>query len=322
MIEVANARKRYGTFEAVRDITFEIGNGEVVGLLGPNGAGKTTVMKMLTCYHYPTSGSIHINGNNIFQQQVAIKRDIGYLPENAPVYTDLTVWEYLQFVAQARGIPAAERPAKIEHTIARCGLESVRHSSIDVLSKGYKQRVGLAQAIIHNPPILILDEPTNGLDPNQIIEIRSLIRNLGEEKTVILSSHILQEVEAVCDRVIILNEGKIAAMGTAAEIAAGMRGGEMYRVTLKGSESTDFQTLFDQLKTLENIVNTKERSNTDTRRDIWRGELILRPEIEGTGGELIFDWAVARNLKILELAKPRVKLEDLFTQLTQGEESE
>ena len=200
MIEVKNLVKNYGRFPAVKGVSFSIGKGDIVGLRGPNGAGQTTIMKVLTCYHYPDGGSATLNGYDAIREPLQVKHQIGYLPEMAPVYTDLNVYEYLNFIAEARGIDGAEKGARIEKTAAECGLTSVLYKEIGNLSKGYRQRVGLAQAILHEPEILILDEPTTGLDPNQIIEIRNLIKKIGKEKTVLLSTHILQEVEAVCDR--------------------------------------------------------------------------------------------------------------------------
>jgi len=220
MIEVKNLSKKYGDFEAVRDVSFSVGRAEVLGFLGPNGAGKTTIVKTLTGYHYPSDGQVKIDGICVEEDPVAIKTRIGYLPESVPLYGDMTPEEYLYFAASARLLPKGERRSAVDRAIDACGLEgAAKKQRIESLSKGYKQRAGLAQAIIHDPPILILDEPTSGLDPNQIIEMRTLIRELGKRKTVILSTHILSEVEAVCSRLIILNKGRIAAQGTPEEIA-------------------------------------------------------------------------------------------------------
>ena len=211
MIKVENIDKIYGKFKAVDNVSFHIGKGEIVGLLGPNGAGKTTIMKILTGYHYPTHGTAILNGYSIYDDLLKVKESTGYLPEMAPLYDDLTVIEYLDFMADIRKVPKEHKKREIERVIQECGLSPVVYRSIGKLSKGYRQRTGLAQAIIHSPDILILDEPTTGLDPNQIIEIRKLICDIGKEKTVILSTHILQEVEAVCNRVLILDHGKIVA---------------------------------------------------------------------------------------------------------------
>ena len=219
MIEVRKLGKKYGSFEALRGISFSAGPAEVFGFLGPNGAGKTTVMKALAGCHYPSAGEVRINGISVEEEPFETKKLIGYLPENNPLYGDLSPEEYLDFAASARLLFGTEKQRAIDRALSLCNLEERRKQRIDSLSKGFRQRLGLAQAIIHDPPVLILDEPTSALDPNQIIEIRSLIRELGKKKTVILSTHILGEVEALCNRVLILNEGLVAAQGTTEEIA-------------------------------------------------------------------------------------------------------
>ena len=219
MIDVRNLSKIYGNFEAVKDISFSVGSAEVLGFLGPNGAGKTTVMKALAGCHYPSDGEVRIGGISVEDEPERTKKLVGYLPENNPLYGDLTPDEYLDFIASARLLSGDEKREAVNRALSLCSLEDRRNQRIDSLSKGYRQRLGLAQAIVHDPPVLVLDEPTSGLDPNQIIEIRSLIREFGKNKTVILSTHILQEVEAVCSRLIILNEGCIIAQGTFEEIA-------------------------------------------------------------------------------------------------------
>ncbi|MDP3976363.1 MAG: ATP-binding cassette domain-containing protein, partial [bacterium] len=218
MITVEKLRKSYGSFVAVDDISFEIKKGEIVGLLGPNGAGKTTTMRMLTCFFPASSGSITINGADAFEESLKVKQSIGYLPENAPLYGDMKVEEYLDYVADIRQIPSGRKKSRIHQVVEQVGLLPRLQQEIGHLSKGYRQRVGLAQAMLHDPEILILDEPTSGLDPNQIIEIRSLIKEIGKQKTIILSTHILSEAEATCDRVLIISNGKIVASGTAEEL--------------------------------------------------------------------------------------------------------
>ncbi len=218
MIRLENLVKDYGTVRAVDSINFEINEGEILGFLGPNGAGKSTTLKMITCYLNPSSGNISVENFNVAENSEEIRAMIGYLPETNPLYLEMTVFDYLKYVANMRGIKGKEFDSAFKKTIAKCGLKEVVAKPIHTLSKGYKQRVGLAQAIIHNPKILILDEPTSGLDPNQIVEIRELIKDLGKEKTVILSSHILQEVQALCDRIVIINRGKIVADGSQAEL--------------------------------------------------------------------------------------------------------
>jgi len=301
-----NLGKRYGALEAVRGVSFRIDDGEVVGLLGPNGAGKTTIMKILTCYMYPSFGTAQVNGFDVFEEPLAIKASVGYLPENAPLYTDLNVMEYLEFMADARSLKGAARKERIERAVEECGLQSVVYRSIDKISKGYKQRTGLAQAILHNPQILILDEPTTGLDPNQIIEIRGLIKRLGKEKTVILSTHILQEVEATCGRVLILNEGQIVAQGTPDEINREMKGEVVLGLTLKGDRAP---------KGLEKVPGVREVLKSSSTAS-GRHELQLALLPESGAEEAVFDWAVGERYKILAMVPQRLSLEELFTKLT------
>ena len=308
MITVENLRKHYGNFEAVRNVSFSVGREQVLGFLGPNGAGKTTIMKILTGYHFPSRGQVKIDGVSVEEDPVGIKRRIGYLPETNPLYGDMTPEEYLFFVACARLIPAGKRQNALDKAINSCGLDGVRNQRIDSLSKGYKQRVGLAQAIIHDPEILILDEPTSGLDPNQIIEIRSLIRELGKRKTVILSTHILQEVEAVCGTVLILNEGGIAAQGTPEEIALTMkgRGGDTWELYLKGAA----EDIEGRLSSLGSEVYKLTIENHEN------GIVRLSFSMEAGDGELLFDWAVSEGFKIIGMQRRKLSLEDIFVKLT------
>ncbi len=214
MIEVKNLTKKFGALTAVDNLSFQVNKGEVLGFLGPNGAGKSTTMRMITCFLTPTSGAASVNGYDINKHPVEVRKQIGYLPENAPVYPDMTVESFLKFIAEMREYCGAQLKKKVDETIEKCFLKNVRHQSVDTLSKGYKQRVCFAQAILHDPPILILDEPTDGLDPNQKHEVRQLIKKMGKEKCVILSTHILEEVDSVCSRAIIIAKGKIVADGT------------------------------------------------------------------------------------------------------------
>jgi ABC-2 type transport system ATP-binding protein len=311
MIEAKNLGKFYGSFPAVKDASFTVRPAEIVGLLGPNGAGKTTIMKILTGYHYPSRGSALLGGRDVTEDPVAVKASVGYLPESAPVYGEFTVEEYLRFVAEARGIPREGRRPAIEKAVEACGLEKVYRRSIDRLSKGYRQRTGLAQAVIHDPPILILDEPTAGLDPNQILEIRRLIRRLGGEKTVLLSTHILQEVEALCDRILILNEGLIAAEGTRDEIARRLKGDERYRAAIKSARPVTPESLREVrgFKALESLTAAADGA--------IEACLSFLPGTDG--GEALFDWAVERGFKLTALSRERYSLEDLFTRLTREE---
>jgi ABC-2 type transport system ATP-binding protein len=306
MIEVSNLGKRYGSLEAVQGVSFSIGSGEVVGLLGPNGAGKTTIMKILTCYMFPSFGTARINDWDIFESPLEIKKLVGYLPENAPLYTDLNVLEYLSFMAESRSLRGKQKNERIEWAIEECGLNEVVYQSIDTISKGFRQRTGLAQAILHDPEILIFDEPTTGLDPNQIIEIRELIKSLGREKTVILSTHILQEVEATCARVLILSVGQIVAKGTAEEIDREMKGEVLLDVLLKGQGKPEGVKAVPGVRDLLKISATAE--------DLYKVQVALLPD--SGAEEAVFDWAVDRGYKILAMVPKRLSLEELFIKLT------
>jgi len=312
LIELRELRKSYGGVEAVHGVTFKAETGSVLGLLGPNGAGKTTIMKVLTGYHYPSSGTALVDGVDVAEDPIAVKRRVGYLPEMVPLYQDLSVAEYLDFAADARGLAGEGRRRAIERAVDSCGLEGVYRKKVEDLSKGYKQRVGLAQAILHDPPILILDEPTTGLDPNQIIEIRELITSLGKSKTVLLSTHILQEVEAICSTVIILNEGRVAAQGAPADIGETLKGEERIRMRIKAPKGLDASSL-------SGIPSLKSVSSLQAEADgVWAAEIVLPPASAGSpeGGELVFDWAVSRGIKVLELERRRLSLEEIFVKLT------
>jgi ABC-2 type transport system ATP-binding protein len=320
MIEVRDLTKRYGPVEAVRGVSFTVGKDQVLGFLGPNGAGKTTIMKILTGYHFPSEGCALVEGISVQEDPVGVKSRIGYLPESVPLYGDLTPREYLGFIAHARLIPRGERPARVRAAVEACGLLPVEDKKIENLSKGYKQRVGLAQAIIHDPPILILDEPTSGLDPNQIIEIRGLIKELGKRKTVILSTHILQEVEAVCSQVLILNEGRIAAQGRPEEIAGTMKGGDTWELILRGPEAPALAGELERIGGTAAGVETGPEGTVSVNFFLQNRE----EDGEGAGGEWadaegIFDWAVSRGFKILRMNRKRLSLEDIFVKLTSEE---
>lgn len=238
MLEVKNLRKRYGAIEAVRGITFTADKGEILGVLGPNGAGKSTTMRMITGFLPPTEGTAVIAGFDIVEQPIEAKRRIGYLPENAPLYPEMTVYGFLDFVAGIRGYRGAERRRRIESAIERCRLEAVRHQPIDTLSKGYRQRVCFAQAVLHDPLLLVMDEPTDGLDPNQKFVVRHMIRSMAAEKAILISTHILEEVEAVCTRAIIIDAGRIVAEGTPADLKARHPSGrldEVFRMLTQGT---------------------------------------------------------------------------------------
>ncbi|MDR0997945.1 MAG: ATP-binding cassette domain-containing protein [Treponema sp.] len=311
MIEVRDLSKYYGKTRAVDGLSFSLGKDQVLGFLGPNGAGKTTVMKILSGFHFPSSGTALVDGIPVEEDPVELKKRIGYLPETAPLYGELTVDEYLSFIARARLIPPARRREAVNASLEACGLAPYRSRRIETLSKGYRQRAGLAQAIIHDPPILILDEPTSGLDPNQIIEIRSLIRELGKRKTVILSTHILREVEAVCSQVLILNQGKIAAQGRPEEIAGAMKGGDTWELILKSGKAFPPAGAPFPAGAVPGPV---EALAGDTVKLSF-----FIPQGGEEDGERIFDWAVAKGFKILMMNRKPLSLEDIFVKLTIGE---
>jgi ABC-2 type transport system ATP-binding protein len=310
MISVRNLTKTFGPTVAVDDISFEVTSGEVLGFLGPNGAGKTTTMRVLTCYLTPDKGDVTIAGFDIREDSLEVRRRVGYLPENAPVYQDMDVASYLAFVAEVRGIAKSEIPGRIRAMIDTCGLERVMGRNIGQLSKGFKQRVGLAQTLIHDPDILILDEPTTGLDPSQIIEIRELIKAIGKERTVILSTHILPEVEATCSRVLIINEGRIVASGTPEELQA-VAGGEQ---TVYVSVSAGGAPVDAGLAGIESVTSvTRVADMGDYKRYMVKsaGDIDV--------GEAVFKMAVANNWNLNELRRETLSLEDIFLRLTTRE---
>ncbi|GAB4282226.1 MAG: ATP-binding cassette domain-containing protein [Marinilabiliales bacterium] len=307
-ILVENITKSYGQQKAVDNISFSVKTGEVLGFLGPNGAGKTTTMKIITCFMAPDSGNVFIDGKSILENNEYAKKHIGYLPESNPLYTDMPVIDYLRFVAEIQGIEKNRISEKIAEMVKKCGLEGEKHKKIGELSKGYQQRVGLAQALIHDPEILILDEPTTGLDPNQIIEIRDLIKKLGREKTVILSSHILAEVEATCDRILIINKGKIVADGTADNLRKQASGNEVLKVGIEGAEK---QKIFTELQNIDSIGIVDFASDKENLFEVQS-----RPEMSST--KAIFDLCVKNGWYLTQLTPIETKLEDIFRELTKN----
>ncbi|MEK9165580.1 MAG: ATP-binding cassette domain-containing protein [Patescibacteria group bacterium] len=310
MITVANLSKNYNTLRVLKEISFTVKDGEILGFLGPNGAGKTTTMKIITGYTAPSSGSVKVNGLEVSEHPLEVKRQIGYLPEAVPLYDDMTVLEYLKFIADVR-LKGSKRDA-LQNVIKICGLQKMIRRPTAELSKGFRQRTCLAQALIHNPDILILDEPTSGLDPNQIAEIREVIKEIGKEKTVILSTHILQEVQATCDRVIIINEGKIAAQGTTDELERQAQGRQSVYVKMRGLKDKIHQLLLD-------LPLTDEVSHKDTEgTDGFGFEILVKIDVDDSEDirELIFRRAVQANAPILEMRLERVSLEEVFRQLT------
>jgi ABC-2 type transport system ATP-binding protein len=309
MIRVENLTKKFQATRAVDDISFHVTKGEVVGFLGPNGAGKTTTMKILTCFMPPTDGTASIAGMDIYEHSLDIRKRIGYLPESAPVYPDMGVLDYLRYVAEIRQIPRDRIKARIQNVVKSCGLTGVVAKDVFELSKGYRQRLGLAQALIHEPDIIILDEPTTGLDPNQIIEIRNLIRDIGKEKTILLSTHILPEVEATCSRVIIINRGRIVAQGTPAELSAGAQHQQTVYITVQGERGTIEQKLKGNRLTQQ--YTFKQSGDTGHRFELKGGD-------SGRCEEL-FRFAVQEQLILTELQRTSASLEDVFQNLTREE---
>ncbi len=303
-IEVRDLTKRYGPQLAIDHINFTVNKGEIVGFLGPNGAGKTTTMKIITNFIAPTEGDVLIDGESIRENPNEIKKHIGYLPENNPLYEDMAVLDYLHYVAKLMDIP--DREARIKEIIGQIGLFDEKHKKIGELSKGYKQRVGLAQAIIHDPDILILDEPTSGLDPNQIVEIRKLIRDLGKEKTVILSTHILPEVEAITDRILIINKGKIVADGTAEMLKQQASENEILIVEIEGGTPMEILGKLSELPTVAKAEPVSREGN--------KFEVTSRPGLSSK--KEIFTMCVNNNWYLTQLTPIERKLEDIFRQLT------
>jgi len=308
MIVIENLKKNIGETEILHDITFTVKDGEILGFLGPNGAGKSTTMKILTGFWTPTAGKVTINGLDVQADALQIKQKIGYLPETVPLYDDMRVYEYLRWIAEVRGIEPNNIITRIKTTAEACGLQKVIKKSIEELSKGFRQRVGLAQAIIHEPEILILDEPTTGLDPNQIVEIRNLIKHIGRDKTVIFSTHILSEVQATCDRVIIINNGNIVGQGTAQELTQQAGSREIIYVKIKGPREQVF-TMLKNFPDIEDIIE-KDRE-TD---DIFGYE--IKPVLGIDVREQLSKTVMRNNWSILEFNRKLMQMEDVFRELT------
>lgn len=311
MISVQNLTKHYGETKALDGVSFDVRDGEVLGFLGPNGAGKSTTMKIITGFIAPTSGTVKVDGLDVVDDSFAVRAKIGYLPETNPLYTDMKVHEYLDFVAAARQIQKAKRREAIRRMVDVCGLSSVFGKTIDELSKGFRQRVGLAQAMVHDPDILIMDEPTSGLDPNQIVEIRDLIKRIGREKTVVLSTHILPEVMATCSRVVIINQGGIVAQGTTGELTAQTAGRQVVYAKLRASR--------DAIRSaLSAFPEVSSISFADEEPGNAYG---FTAEITGErdGRELVYRAAVSHAWGLLELYRKQQNLEDVFRRLTTNE---
>ena len=308
MIEVRDVTKRSGDHTAIERVTFSVDKGEVLAFLGPNGAGKTTTMRILTCFMPATEGTAQVAGFDCFEQPQDVKRSIGYLPETPPVYQELTVTEYLTFVGRIKGLSSDKLKKGLERVLERLGLGDVRGRLIANLSRGYRQRVGLAQAMIHDPPVLILDEPTVGLDPKQIIEIRELIKSLAGSHTVILSTHILPEATAVCQRVVIINDGRIVAEDTPDRLSARLRRSEKVSVTVKNPRPG----LAGEFRTLPGVARVLEQTDS--------GTFLLECELGRDLRDDIARFVVNSGVGLLELKNVSMTLEDVFLRLTQHEE--
>ncbi len=315
MIRIEGLTKSYGLTQALRGVSFEVPKGQVVGFLGPNGAGKSTTMKILAGYVLATSGKALVGGVDVAADPVASRRLIGYLPENNPLYEEMMVKDLLAFVAEVRGVPRERRTEAIRSAVQRCGLTSVVGKDIHQLSKGYRQRVGLAQAILHDPDLLILDEPTSGLDPNQIVEIRSLIKELGREKTVILSTHILSEVQSTCSRVLIINEGKLVADDSPEHLTSNAEGGTV-SVVLASRSGAPLNPA-SLRKVLENVpgVTAVEAADGEGADTLGFALRYGREDIR----RALFEAAVKNDFTLLEVRRRQVSLEETFRKLTAGE---
>lgn len=313
MIRVKGVSKYYGSTLAVDNVSFSVSRGEIVGFLGPNGAGKTTMMKILTCFLAPSSGTASVDDHDVIDEPLAVRRSIGYLPENTPLYEEMGVLGYLRHMGQLRGVPHGQLRSRIDDLIDICGIETMAHKDIAELSKGFRQRVGLAEALLSDPPVLILDEPTGGLDPGQIVEIRQLIKDIAKEKAIILSTHILPEAQNTCNRILIINDGVLVGEGTNEELLEMASGEEHYSVTLKGDATIG--DVAGSLAKLPQVSGVERISANDE----------LRFKVAAERGsdlrERIFDFAVSQRLKLLELNHVSTSLEDVFLKLTGMEQA-
>jgi ABC-2 type transport system ATP-binding protein len=316
-ITVRNLTKNYDTEKAVNDISFDVKTGEILGFLGPNGAGKTTTMKIITCYMPPTSGTVEVEGFDIAEHSFEVRKKIGYLPEMNPLYLDMNVLEYLEYSARLHGLKNAALKSRLKEMIDVCGIAEVRHKDIGELSKGFRQRVGLAQAMIHDPEVLILDEPTSGLDPNQIVEIRNLIRQLGRAKTVVLSTHILTEVQATCDRVIIINDGAIVADGTLEQLQQDFRGSEKILLELKVPAGKIANAMTDIYPKIKELAQVESVEYGGQEGDLHK--FVLHTMKGSDIREEIFRRTVAEGWVLMEMTRKATSLEEVFHKLTTTE---
>ncbi|MBK5297811.1 MAG: ABC transporter ATP-binding protein [Vicinamibacteria bacterium] len=313
MIEVEHLTKRYGPVTAVQDVSFQVHKGEILGFLGPNGAGKTTTMRVLTGYMPATDGRVVVAGHDVFEQPVEAKRRIGYLPETPPLYPDMTVREYLQFVAKIKGVPSGDRKSRVEQVMVRTWVADMAGRACGKLSKGYRQRVGLAQALIHNPDVLILDEPTAGLDPKQIIETRRLIKELAGDHTIILSTHILPEVSQTCDRVVIINKGRVVAVDTPHNLMGRLRGAETMFVQVDGARASEAAAALAKVPGVVRVAPADNAATGAFEVESEKGRDVRRELAKAV---------VLGGHDLLELRPTRVSLEDIFLSLTTEEQPE
>lgn len=305
-VSVENITKSYGFQKAVDGVSFKVHTGEIVGFLGPNGAGKTTTMKIITCFMKPDSGNVKVGGLSVLEYPTVVKKNIGYLPESNPLYKDMAIIDYLAFAAEIQGVPQHLIRERILEMINVCGLRNERHKKIGELSKGYQQRVGLAQAMIHNPEVLILDEPTSGLDPNQIVEIRELIKRIGREKTVILCSHILAEVEATCDRIVIISGGKLVADGTANTLRKQAQNKEILKVVIEDGDRNKIYSALQSIPSIELV---------DLLPDYTQA-FEIQSLAETSSRKAIFRLCVDNGWSLTEMTPVERKLEEVFRDLT------
>jgi ABC-2 type transport system ATP-binding protein len=309
MIKVESLTKKFSGFTAVDNVSFEVEKGEIVGFLGPNGAGKSTTMRMLTGYLPPSSGRASIAGFDVFQESIEARKRLGYLPESTPLYYDMRVGEYLRYRAELKGVPSGKVKERVGDVLALCNLRDVERKMIGSLSKGYKQRVGLADALVHDPDLLILDEPTIGLDPNQIRQVRELIKNLAVRRTVLISTHILPEVEIMCSRVVVIHKGRIRASDTAENLLKNHRAAGMLKLVLGGAAMDSAE----QLKKLPGVKEVTEESVEDST------VLTLRTEADTDPTDEVVRMANDRQWKLRELTRRRATLEDVFVELTHAD---
>ncbi len=306
-----NITKYYGNFRALKDFNLSVEKGEIIGLLGPNGAGKTTAMRILTCFLPASSGTASVAGFDVFDDSIEVRRRLGYLPETPPLYPEMRVGSYLNFVGEIRELPKKVRKERIGYVIDRIGLKSYENRMINTLSKGYRQRVGLAQSLLHNPEVLILDEPTVGLDPNQIIEIRNLIKDLAQDHTIILSTHILSEVSMTCSRVVIINEGEIAAVDSVENLEKSASGMPTWKIVMKPSEDSNWQKTIGKVQGAE-IFDESSGEITEFKLRLNKAE-----DFDKVFVNLTSDGCVLR-----EIVPIKATLEEVFLKITHGEDLE